>query len=253
LISAAAQTPRRTGNRMQFEIVADAEAAARTAAALIAAEASAAVSARGRFILAVSGGTTPWSMLRMLAGEKLPWGNIHLFQVDERAVPITNPERNITHLRASLERAPLPPDHIHPMPLDTSDLGEATMQYSRALRDWTGSPAVLDLVHLGLGPDGHTASLVPDDPVLDITQADVAITRAYRAHRRMTLTYPIINRSRRILWLVTGGEKAEVLARLHDGDPSIPAGRIRRDRAVVVADQPAANRIAGNRKAEVRA
>ena len=238
---------------MQFEVLADAEVAAKTAAALVAAESRAAVSARGRFILAVSGGTTPWSMLRSIADEKLPWENIHVFQVDERAVPITDPERNVAHLRASLERAPLLPDHIHPMPLDSSDLGEATMQYSRVLREWAGSPVVLDLVHLGLGADGHTASLVPDDPVLDITQADVAITRTYRAHRRMTLTYPIINRSRRILWLVTGGEKAEVLSRLYDGDPSIPAGRIRRDRAVVVADRAAANRIAGNRKAEVRA
>ena len=99
---------------------------------------------------------------------------------------------------------------------------------------------MLDLVHLGLGADGHTASLVPGDPVLDVKDRDVALTGIYRGARRMTLTYPIINRSRRILWVVTGSEKMEMLLRLRNMDATIPAGRIRQDRAVVLADRSAA-------------
>ncbi len=237
---------------MQIEVLADADAAARTTAAIIAAEARAAVAARGRFVMAVSGGTTPWLMLRMLADERLAWENVHVFQVDERVVPADDPNRNVARLRASLARAPLRPDRIHAMPVDTIDLGQAAMQYARALQECAGSPPVLDLVQLGLGPDGHTASLVPDDPVLDLTEVDVAVTRAYQARRRMTLTYPIIDRSRRIVWLVTGSEKAEVLARLREGDQSIPAGRIRRDHALIVADRAAAIRLAGNGQAAVQ-
>jgi 6-phosphogluconolactonase len=100
---------------------------------------------------------------------------------------------------------------------------------------------VLDLVHLGLGADGHTASLVPGDQVLHIADADVALSGIYQQHRRMTLTYPMLNRSRRILWLVTGSEKAGMLARLLDGDISIPAGLVHRDHAVVLADKAAAS------------
>ena len=115
-------------------------------------------------------------------------------------------------------------------------------RYALTLREIAGSPPVLDLVHLGLGPDGHTASLVPGDAVLDVTDADVALTGVYQGRRRMTLTYPILNRSRRILWLVTGSEKAGMLVRLRDGDLSIPAGRVRRDQALVLADRAAAER-----------
>ena len=112
--------------------------------------------------------------------------------------------------------------------------------YAQTLQEIAGSPPVLDLVHLGLGPDGHTASLVPGDPVLDVTDADVALTGVYQGRRRMTLTYPILNRARRILWLVTGSEKAGPLVRLRQGDPSIPAGRVRQDQALVLADRAAA-------------
>ena len=188
-----------------MEVLADAEAAARAAAALIAAEARAAVAARGRFSVAVSGGHTPWEMLRALAGEDVPWGGVHVLQVDERVAPAGHPDRNLTHLR-----------------------------------EIAGSPPMLDLVHLGLGPDGHTASLVPGDPVLDVTDADVAPTGVYQGRRRLTLTYPVLDGARRVLWVVTGAEKVGMLARLRAGDGSIPAGRVRRDQAMVLADRAAA-------------
>jgi 6-phosphogluconolactonase len=124
--------------------------------------------------------------------------------------------------------------------VEASDLEAAASRYAQTLRGIAGSPPVLDLVHLGLGPDGHTASLVPGDPVLDVTDADVALTGVYQGRRRMTLTYPMINRSRRILWLITGTDKVGMLLRLRDGDRSIPAGRIGQDNALVIADRAAA-------------
>jgi len=224
-----------------IRILADADAVAQEAAQVIAAEARSAVAACGRFIVAVSGGRTPWRMLRALAGEDLPWKGVHVVQVDERIAPAGDPDRNLTHLRESLlEHAPLPPEHIHAMPVDQADLEAAARSYARTLEEIAGTPPVLDLAHLGLGPDGHTASLVPQDPVLDVTDRDVALTGLYQKRRRLTLTYPALNRSRRILWVVTGAEKAEMLVRLRDGDLSIPAGRIRREQALVLADRAAA-------------
>jgi len=126
------------------------------------------------------------------------------------------------------------------MSVESDDLEGASRRYALALEEIAGVPAVLDLVHLGLGPDGHTASLVPGDPVLDVTGADVALTDVYQGRRRMTLTYPVLNRARRIVWLVTGRDKADMLTRLYKGDDSIPAGRVRRDRALVLADREAA-------------
>jgi len=228
---------------MDFKVFADAESVARQAAALIAAEARAAVAARGRFIMAVSGGHTPWLMLRALTGEDVPWQNVFVAQVDERVAPPGDPDRNLTHLNECLN-ATAHPEQILAMPVESPDLGAAAERYAATLTEIAGSPPVLDLVHLGLGPDGHTASLVPGDPVLDVTNADVALTGFYQGRRRMTLTYPVLNRSRRILWLVTGSEKVGMLARLRDGDASIPAGKIRRENAVVLADQAAAEELA---------
>jgi 6-phosphogluconolactonase len=226
---------------MRIEVLADAEAVARRAAAVIAEEARAAVAARGRFVVAVSGGRTPWQMLRALAAEAVPWARVHVIQVDERVAPVGDPERNLTHLRESLREAvALPPGQIHAMPVDAPDLDVGAARYSHTLRELAGSPPVLDLAHLGLGSDGHTASLVPGDPVLEVTDREVALTgQAYQGRRRMTLTYPVLNRSRRVLWLVTGTEKAAMLARLRAADPSIPAGRIRPERALVLADRAA--------------
>ncbi|HEY5174884.1 MAG TPA: 6-phosphogluconolactonase [Terriglobales bacterium] len=225
---------------MKLEVFEDAEAVARAAAATIAGDARAAVAARGRFIMAVSGGHTPWIMLRALAGEEVPWKDVHVFQVDERIAPAGDPDRNLTNLCASLlEHAPLPPQQIYAMPVESPDLEAAAKQYAQTLERVAGLPPVLDLAHLGMGPDGHTASLVPGDPVLNITDADVALTGVYMGRRRMTLTYPVLNRSRRILWLMTGSEKVAMLPRLLQGDPTIPAGRISRDQAVVLADRAA--------------
>ncbi len=226
---------------MKIQVLADSDAVAKQAAKIIAVEAVAAVAARGRFVVAVSGGHTPWQMLRALADETVPWKNLHVVQVDERVAPAGDPDRNLTHLRDSLlEHAPLPPEQIHAMPVEAEDLEAAAESYARLLQQIAGASPFLDLAHLGLGPDGHTASLVPGDPVLDVTDRDVALTGIYQRRRRMTLTYPILNRSRRILWLVTGSEKAKMLARLQCGDPSIPAGRIRQDGSLVLADPAAA-------------
>jgi 6-phosphogluconolactonase len=226
---------------MKIEILADADAVAREAAKFIAAEARSAVAERGRFVMAVSGGPTPWQMLRALANEEVPWKSMHVVQVDERVAPAGDPDRNLTHLRESLlEHAPLTPEQIHAMPVESPDLDNAAKRYAKTLQDVAGSPPVLDLAHLGLGPDGHTASLVPGDPVLDITGADVALTGIYQNRRRMTLTYPMLDRARLILWLVTGNDKVNALARLREGDTSIPGGRVRQDRAVVLADRAAA-------------
>jgi len=232
---------------MKIEILADAEAVAREAAKLIAAEARAAVAARGRFVMAVSGGHTPWQMLRALAKEEVPWKSVHVVQVDERVAPAGDPDRNLTHLRESLlEHAPLHAEQIHAMPVESEDLDDAAKRYAKTLQEIAGSPPVLDLAHLGLGPDGHTASLVPGDPVLNVTDADVALTGTYQNRRRMTLTYPMLNRARRILWLVTGADKVNALARLREGDTSIPGGRIQQDHAVVLADRAAAEKPATN-------
>jgi 6-phosphogluconolactonase len=235
----------REGKAMKIEILPNAEAVAEKAAQFIAGEARAAVAARGLFVIAVSGGHTPWVMLRALATEDVPWKHMHVVQVDERIAPSGDPDRNLTHLRESLlEHAPLPPENIHPMPVESSDLEAAAKLYATTLAHLAGSPPILDLAHLGLGPDGHTASLVPGDAALDVMDADVALTGVYLGRRRMTLTYPILNRSRSILFLVTGKEKMEMLPRLLAADSFIPSGRIRQSGAVILADRDAAARAA---------
>src|SRR5438093_2396015 len=228
---------------MRIEVLADADAVAKEAAAVIATEARQAVAARGRFVMAVSGGHTPWMMLRALADEDVRWASVHIFQVDERVAPEGHADRNLTHLRASLlEHAALPAGQIYAMPVEIPDLQSAAAKYAAEFERIAGAPPVLDLVHLGLGPDGHTASLVPGDPVLDITDRDVAMTGVYQGRNRLTLTYPIINRARLILWLVTGSEKVPMYKRLLAGDQTIPVGRVLQNNAVLLADSAAAER-----------
>ncbi len=216
---------------LAIEVLPDAAAVARRAAAYVAEHARAAVAEHGSFTFAVSGGRAPWAMFADLASEAMPWEQTAIYQVDERVAPAGDDERNLTHLLASL--LPDAGAAIHPMPVERADLEAAADAYADTL------PEVFDLVHLGLGADGHTASLVPDDPVLDVTDRDVAVTGPYQRRRRMTLTYPALDRARRILWLVTGDDKVEALRRLRTGDPTIPAGRIATAQALVVADAAA--------------
>jgi 6-phosphogluconolactonase len=224
----------------ELHIFPDADIAAKKAAAFIADLGRKSVNQRGQFLLAVSGGKTPAKMFEMLATESMPWSRIHIIQVDERIAPLGDADRNLTSLKEHLlTHVSLMPQQVFPMPVNAKSLAAAAQEYAHVLRRLGGSPPVFDLIHLGLGPDGHTASLVPGDPVLDVQDLDVAITGVYQHHRRMTLTYPFINRSRHILWLVTGAEKAQMFARLCGGDSSIPAGRIKRENAIVFADKSA--------------
>jgi 6-phosphogluconolactonase len=219
---------------IELEVAGDEKAASRRAAELIAADGEATVGERGKFALAMSGGRSPWAMLAILGElEGMPWDRTELFQVDERVASPGSPDRNLTHMVLGLSM-----DHqaaLRPMPVTQRDLDAAAREYEAAL------PERLDLVHLGLGPDGHTASLVPGDPVLEVDDRRVAITaEPYQDHRRMTLTYPALSEARRIVWLVTGPDKREPLAKLLAGDASIPAGRVRNDDMIVVADEAAA-------------
>jgi 6-phosphogluconolactonase len=225
---------------MNVEIVPDDAAVARRAAAFIAERAREAVRQRGQFTLAVSGGRTPWAMLRALADEDLPWPQLQVFQVDERVAPAGDAVRNLTYIQASLlAHAPLPMTQVHAMPVERADLPAAARDYAAALQGVCGTPAVLDLVHLGLGTDGHTASLVPGDAALDVWDADVTLGGPYQGHRRMTLTYPVLNRARCVLWLATGAEKRAMVARLRAGDGGIPAGRVRSGNAWLLGDTAA--------------
>jgi 6-phosphogluconolactonase len=229
---------------MNIEVLADPESVAGKAAALIADYAREAVASRGSFIMAVSGGHTPWIMLRRLAAAQIPWRAVHIVQVDERVAPAGHTDRNLTHLRESLADSPLPPDQLYAMPVESPDLEAGARLYTATLRKIAKEELpVIDLVHLGLGPDGHTASLVPGDPVLDIDNADVALSGPYQGRRRMTLTYPIINRALRVLWVVTGGEKEGMVNRLLNGDREIPAGRVSSTQALLLADTAAAGRV----------
>ncbi len=217
--------------RHELEVLADADAVARRGAAFVAGRARAVVAAGGRFTLAVSGGTTPWAMFRYLREEGVPWDRITIYQVDERLAPDGDPDRNLTHLQESLRGVTVA---VRPMPVTDADPEAAAARYAAAL------PERFDVVHLGLGDDGHTASLVPGDPVLEVSDRAVALTGEYRGRRRMTLTYPALARAEQLLWLVTGSGKAGPLAKLRAGDRSIPAGRVEAARSLVVADLAAA-------------
>ena len=212
---------------MNEEVLADPEAAARRGAELIAEAARRSIADRGSFSLAVSGGHAPWRMFELLGAEAVDWGAVEIFQVDERIAPEGDDDRNLTHLLGSLPEAGAA--RVKPMPVEDDDLDAATARYSAEL------PDSLDLVHLGLGPDGHTASLIPGDPVLEVTDRRVALTGEYQGRRRMTLTYPALEAARSVLWLVTGDDKRDALAKLRAGDASIPAGRVRARDVILLA------------------
>jgi 6-phosphogluconolactonase len=225
---------------MQLQVLDTPAAAANAAADFIAAQAQQAVAARGRFLLAVSGGRTPWLMLDALAALDVRWPAVHLFQVDERVAPVGSGERNFAHIASHLlRRVPLPAAQVHPMPVDHPDLEAAARDYAAQLRASAGDPPLLDLVHLGLGDDGHTASLMPGDPALDVTDRLVAVSGEYQGRRRLTLTFPVLNAARCRLWLITGPDKVAVLPRLRAADPAIPAGRVAQANGWVWADRAA--------------
>ena len=217
--------------RHQVETLAGPAEVAAAGAAFVAQRARAAVTASGAFHFAVSGGHTPWAMFAELTQQQVPWEGVVIYQVDERVAPPGDPDRNLAHLRQALGPAPA---RVRPMPVGESDLEAAAAGYAAAL------PQQFDLVHLGLGPDGHTASLVPGDPALAVTDRLVALTQPYQGRVRMTLTYPALARARQLLWLVTGGDKKDPLARLLAGDTTIPAGRVEAAASLVMADRAAA-------------
>ena len=226
---------------LAVQVHADPDELAAAAAAWIARRARDAIEDRGRFLLAVSGGSTPLRMFHALRTVAIEWGRVHLVQVDERVAPAGSPERNFTHLHdALLGHVPIPAGQVYPMPVLDTDLGAGAQRFNRLLAALAGAPPVLDLVQLGLGEDGHVASLVPGDPALGIVDADVAATGPYHGRCRMTLTLPAIDRARGILWLVAGAGKSAMLSRLVRGDQSIPAGRVRRSEALLMADRAAA-------------
>lgn len=201
-----------------------------------------AINERTQFTLALSGGSTPWAMLGKLAEYEIHWDKVRVIQVDERAAPDGDPERNLVHIQENFaDRISLPPENLYAMPVNIEDLNGGARQYEQTLVALAGGEPVIDVIHLGLGDDGHTASLVPGDPVLEVSDRDVATTQAYNDRRRMTLTYPIINRARHILWLIAGARKGEMLRRLILADAGIPAGQVSQDQATVVADDAALN------------
>jgi 6-phosphogluconolactonase len=219
---------------IETQILSDDRAASRRAAEIIASVGREAVDARGEFNLALSGGKTPWAMIGQLGEmEEMPWEQAHIYQVDERVAPPGDEARNLTHLVQMLSL-----DHqaaLRPMPVTSRDLELSAAEYEVHV------PERLDLVHLGLGPDGHTASLVPGDSVLDVEDRRVAMTDGvYQGHRRMTLTYPALRDARKILWLTLGEAARDPVGRLLAGDTSIPAGRVENESMVLVADEAAA-------------
>jgi 6-phosphogluconolactonase len=225
---------------MRLEIAKTAASAAAVAARLIAAVLGIAIGRRTRASIAFSGGSSPLPMLNALVREPLDWSAIHVYQVDERVVARGDSARNLGALDEILVwRGPLPRRNLHPMWVDRADLAGAADAYARELSQVAGDPPVIDVIHLGLGSDGHTASLFPGDPVLDVSDRSVAMTKEHNGHRRMTLTLPVLSRARSIVWFVTGAEKAGVVGDLYAGGAPFPAGRVSRRRAVLVADEAA--------------
>lgn len=214
-----------------LEVQPDAAAVAKRGAVFVAERVREAISDHGTCHFAVSGGRTPWEMFAELSAERVDFEHVVIYQVDERVAPDGDDDRNLAHLRRSLGDAPAT---VVAMPVELDDLDRAARSYAALL------PERFDLVHLGLGPDGHTASLVPGDPVLEVEDALVAVTDPYQGHRRMTLTYPALARAAQLLWLVTGPDKHDALARLLAGDTELPAGRVTATASLVLADQAAA-------------
>lgn len=222
---------------MKTEIFPQAEDVAIAAAAYLAQQITVALAKKPIFSMAISGGRTPWEMLRHLAQAQLPWERVHLFQVDERIAPEGHADRNLTKLQEVIAGTQMAERMtIYPMPVNEVNLVQAAQHYAETLLEVTGDGR-LDLIHLGLGTDGHTASLIPGDQACG--ELALYITRTaqpYQGRLRMTMTYPLINRAKQVLWIVTGSEKGEMLQRMLQQDPSIPAGSIRQENALLLVD-----------------
>jgi 6-phosphogluconolactonase len=225
---------------MKTELFPTADQVAAGAAAYLEQEIRDALTHQKSFSLAISGGRTPWEMLKILSKADLPWKRVNLFQVDERVAPDGHADRNLTQLFQAIVGTPMVTQlRIFPMPVLAEDLEEGCREYTQVLDEITESKG-LDLIHLGLGSDGHTASLVPEDGVMEVQDRLVACTQnTYQGRIRMTLTYPLLNAAKQLLWIVTGSEKQEMVKRLLQQDPSIPAGSIRQEKALLMVDQAA--------------
>ena len=212
------------------------------AAALLAApeENPASGAQASRASVAFSGGTSPKMMLAAMS-EVRPqpdWSCIDVFQVDERVAPDGDPSRNLVDLQHELLDQLNPQALLHQIPVEAG-ADQAALKYAESISHVLGSSAQLDVVHLGLGNDGHCASLVPGDPVLQVMNADMAATDSYQGHERVTMTYPMLNRSSCVVWLVTGESKRAALSALLRDNPRIPASHVRCNRSIIVADQSA--------------
>lgn len=230
---------------MQVEVLVDGEALAQRAVELVVAAAEQAIEERGAFIWAVSGGSTPRRMLELLSERTdLDWSRSHLFQVDERVAPDGSDDRNASMLHSALLTesflANNSPAGIHLMPVTAPDLETAAAEYATLIDSLAGSPVVFDLIQLGMGSDGHTASLIPDDPILGVEDVDVAMSQPYQGRVRMSFTWPILDRAKQLLWVVGGESKREAVRLLLDNDPSIPATLPTQARATVLLDSDAA-------------
>lgn len=225
---------------MKLLVLPDIDSVSQQAVKIITRFAQDRINQNNQFLFAVSGGSTPWLMLRQLADSDLTWSKVLLFQTDERIAPAGDSQRNLVHIKQQLmDHSTFTLRQIYAMPVEQADLKSAAHQYAEELRKLCGNPPTLDLIHLGLGEDGHTASLLPADAALT-SRETITISNEYQGLRRMTMTYSVINAARRRLWIVTGANKRGMLERLYYGDRSIPAGLVERDNAIILADEDAA-------------
>ncbi len=210
------------------------------AAQFIAARLAAAIAGRGQATLAISGGRTPWGLLTRLAGHALDWKAVRLFQVDERIVAADDAARNWKHFLRTALATRIPSTNHHPMPVEIADAKQAASQYAQLLIRHCGRPPALDVVHLGIGADGHTASLFAGDALLQERQRLVGVSAIYDGHARLSMTLPVLNHAGCIVWYVTGTERKHSVSRLFAADPDIPASQVKRTHAVCFTDLEAA-------------